>query len=379
MKKRLLGLLLVFALVLTSALPVFADYTKISDDADIQNAWERYVDLKAALEGNDVEALKAAYAAGEEANGALEWEDTEVLTAADEDFWEVTLTSQIVCNTEGFYSAFLADKNAKTALEFVEYYGMEDLEAYRETVVRFIPDIDAVFAEAQAMMPSEDILKVYDAYAGIQNALAFHSFDDDTRAAMEAMEAVLDIFNEMTEEDLAVLAQLLELENGEAAWNAVFSDWIDINILAEVDNRYRAFYDNPSEETAASFVEYYEAVFPENTEEAMIDPDLGRDFFWGIDDVYAEAQALLAGGGQDEGAPESTPEPTPESTPESTPELTPEPTPESTPEPTPEPESEKAPETGDANCLLPFAVVIAAGAAMIALRRAAQSDIWMSD
>ena len=352
-------------------MPVFADYTKISDDADIQNAWERYVDLKAALEGNDVEALKAAYAAGEEANGALEWEDTEVLTAADEDFWEVTLTSQIVCNTEGFYSAFLADKNAKTALEFVEYYGMEDLEAYRETVVRFIPDIDAVFAEAQAMMPSEDILKVYDAYAGIQNALAFHSFDDDTRAAMEAMEAVLDIFNEMTEEDLAVLAQLLELENGEAAWNAVFSDWIDINILAEVDNRYRAFYDNPSEETAASFVEYYEAVFPENTEEAMIDPDLGRDFFWGIDDVYAEAQALLAGGGQDEGAPESTPEPTPESTPESTPELTPEPTPESTPEPTPEPESEKAPETGDANCLLPFAVVIAAGAAMIALRRAA--------
>ena len=174
-------------------------------------------------------------------------------------------------------------------------------------------------------------------------------------AAMEAMEAVLDIFNEMTEEDLAVLAQLLELENGEAAWNAVFSDWIDINILAEVDNRYRAFYDNPSEETAASFVEYYEAVFPENTEEAMIDPDLVRDFFWGIDDVYAEAQALLAGGGQDEGAPESTPEPTPEST----------------PEPTPEPESEKAPETGDANCLLPFAVVIAAGAAMIALRRAA--------
>lgn len=347
MKKRLLGLLLVFALVFTSAMPVFADYTKISDDADIQNAWERYVDLKTALEGNDVEALKAAYAAGEEANGALEWEDTEVLTAADEDFWEVALTSQIVCNTEGFYSAFLADKNAKTALEFVEYYGMEEMEAYHATVVRFIPDIDAVFAEAQVMMPSEDILKVYDAYAGIQKALEFHSFDDDTRAAMEAMEAVLDIFNEMTEADLDVLAQLLELENGEAAWNAVFSDWVNINILAEMDNRYQAFCNNPTKETAAPFVDYYEAVFPANPEEAMISPDLVRDFFWGIDDAYAEALALLAGGGQDEGAPESTPAPTPE------------------------PESEKAPETGDANCLLPFAVVIAAGAAMIALRRAA--------
>ena len=342
MKKRLLGLLLVFTLVFTSAMPVFADYTKISDDADVQTAWEKYSDLKTALEGNDIEAVKAAYTACEEANGALDWDDVEVIEAADENFFSALAMGQIVGNAEGYYKAFVDDKNVKTAKDFVDYYGMDEMAEYRATVAKFIPDIDAAFAEAQAMMPSEDVLKVYDAYAGIQNALAFQYFDEDTRAAMEAMEAVLDIFNEMEEEDLAVLAQLLGMESAEAVSNAVFSDWVDLNILAAVDECYQAFMNEQNKETAQALVDYYEAVFPVNPDEAVIDADLVRSFFIDIDDVYAMAQEVLASDGEAGIAEDAS-----------------------------EVEGEKAPETGDATSLLPLAALAAAGAAMVALRRRA--------
>jgi len=342
MRKRLLGILLALTLVLTSAMPAMAETEKISDDPNVQNAWEKYVELKTALAGNDVDALRAEYTAQEEANEKLEMEDVEVIEAKDENFFGNLMTASVVLQTEEFYDAFLADKNALTAKDLVDYYGMEDVAEFESNIVQFIPDVDAVFAEAQGMMPSEDIIKVYDAYVGLANALEYWSVDDSTRDAVAAFDEVADIFNELSEEELETLALLMGVEDGAAAWNAVFGAVVDLNILITMDDVYQAYMSNPTEETAKAFVEYYEAVFPENPDDAMIDGELVHNFFMGIDDTYAEAKAFGADtGGETDGVAEEDIEE----------------------------EGEKAPATGDETSLLPLATLAVAGAAMVALRR----------
>ncbi|MBR3785940.1 MAG: hypothetical protein IKJ77_06010 [Firmicutes bacterium] len=343
MRKRLLGILLVLTLALASAVPAMAETEKISDDPNVQAAWEKYVDLKTALDGSDIEAVKTAYAAVEEANGALEWDDTELISEKDPEFMANLMEAAILVEVDKLYDAFVADKNTKTAKDFVDYYGMEDLADYRAGIAVFIPDVEAVYAEAQTMTPSENVIKVYDAYVGLANALEYWSVDESTREAVAAFDEVADIFNELSSEELADLALLMGEEDGPAAWNAVFSAVMDLNILISMDDVYQAYMNEPNAETAKAFAEYYEGVFPANPDDAMIDGELVRNFFMGIDDTYAEAKSLLAGGGQGDAVPE----------------------------PETETEGEKAPETGDANTLLPLAALAAAGAAMIALRRKA--------
>ncbi|MBR4020322.1 MAG: hypothetical protein IKI99_03335, partial [Firmicutes bacterium] len=318
-----------------------AETEKISDDPNVQTAWEKYEDLKTALTGNDVEALRTAVTALETANEKLEMEDVEVIEAKDPDFFDTMREASVTIQTADLYDAFLADKNAKTAKDFVDYYGMEDVQGFKTTIVKFIPDVDAVYAEAQTMMPSENVVKVYDAYVGLANALEHWSVGDSTREAVAAFDEVADVFNELSSEELADLALLMGVEDGPAAWNAVFSAVVDLNILISMDDVYQAYMNEPNAETAKAFVEYYEAVFPENPDDAMIDGELVRNFFMGIDDTYEEAKALLAGGGQGEAVPE------------------------------PEPEGEKAPATGDATSMIPLVTLAAAGAAMVALRRKA--------
>ena len=54
---------------------------------------------------------------------------------------------------------------------------------------------------------------------------------------------------------------LKKVENGEAAWNQIFADWVLANIILEVGEAYTAYSENPNEETAAALVAVYERVF----------------------------------------------------------------------------------------------------------------------
>ena len=264
MRKRLLGILLVLTLALASAVPAMAETEKISDDPNVQAAWEKYVDLKTALDGSDIEAVKTAYAAVEEANGALEWDDTELISEKDPEFMANLMEAAILVEVDKLYDAFVADKNTKTAKDFVDYYGMEDLADYRAGIAVFIPDVEAVYAEAQTMTPSENVIKVYDAYVGLANALEYWSVDESTREAVAAFDEVADIFNELSSEELADLALLMGEEDGPAAWNAVFSAVMDLNILISMDDVYQAYMNEPNAETA-------------NIEEAKAEAEAIRD------------------------------------------------------------------------------------------------------
>ena len=269
---------------------------------DAQKAgWSTYYDFKAAYTEGDIEALKAAAVAFEAANEDLEMEEQEFYAEMDEDFWSVLFGGNVAVTANGYYSEYTADKNAKTAYDFVGYYSQEDMEDYKADVLRFMPDMESVYEEAKADMPSENVIAVYEAYTGVQNALAFGYIDEDTYAVVEGFEAVLDAFNEMgiygdgetAEKDRADLAVLMGVEDGETAWNQIFGDWVNLNVLLEVEEVYQAYMKKSNAETADALVEKYDGIYndPNYVDEEL--RVLVESFFADIHDVYAEAKTLL--------------------------------------------------------------------------------------
>ena len=264
--------------------------------------WSAYYDFKAAYTAGNLEALKAAVEAFEAANEELEMEEQEFYGEMDDEFWTVLFGGNVVMTANGYYSDYTADKNAKTAYDFVSYYSQEDMEEYKADILRFMPDIEAVYEEAKANMPSENVVAVYEAYVGVQNALAFWIIDETTYAAVEGFEAVLDAFNEMgiygdaetAEKDRADLAALMGVEDGETAWYQIFGDWVNLNVLLEVDEIYQAYQKNPNAETATALIEKYDGIYndPNYVDEEL--RTLVENFFFDIHDAYAGAKALLA-------------------------------------------------------------------------------------
>ncbi len=264
---------------------------------DAQKAsWAAYYNMNSAFEGDDLDALKAAADAYTKANeeGNMDMTSLAALEAMDEDLWSVAFATNVVITASGYYDAYVADKNAKTAYDFVEYYGMEDVAPFKADIERFMPDIEAVYAEAQDDMPSEGVISVYEAYLGIQAVLQFGSLDEDAYAAVEAFEAVTDTFNELTDEEFEDLAALLGAEDGEAAWNQILGDWVTLNIIMNVDAAYQAYVNEPNAENAQALVDLYDSIFNDPTYSEAGFPELIREFLPGIDDVYAEAKAQLA-------------------------------------------------------------------------------------
>lgn len=321
-KKRLVGLLVTLCMILTIGIPtcVWADdcshnygkdavCTVCGDAPELTDAqktsWAAYCDFKAAYTAGDLEALKTATDAFEKANEDLEMEEQAFLSEMDEEFWGTLISANVVMTANSFYKEFVDNPTAKTAYDFVAYYDMDDLEEYKADIARFMPDIETVYAEAKAVMPAEDVVSVYEAYLNVQSALSWGSVDEDFYAAVDGFEAVLDAYNEMSDDSeeatqaRADLAALMGMENGEDAWSQILSDWVNMNIILSVDEVYQAYVENPSAETAVAFTELYDSLFndPAYADEERM--ELVRTFFYDIDDVYADAAALLAAGDED--------------------------------------------------------------------------------
>ena len=332
-----------------------ATVTQVSDDADVQAAYDAFVAMEAALEAKDLAALVVASNQLEKITDDFTDDQYEAWNglfsdeASLERYLDVLISTMYVTYTAEMAEAYQANPNAKTAMEFVEAYELT-VEAEMD-MEGFIPDIAAVYEAAKADMPSENVLTVYNAFVELQAALQWSI--DDLQVAVDAFyDGPVDAFNELTDEELNDLALLLEVEDGEAAWNLVLSDWVDANVLLAVNDVYLAYVENPNEETAAAVVEYYGYIYGEDAvygeEFAAIVDNLISDFI----NVYEEAVELLAAA--DEPATEDE---------------TPADTTETVDEAEDTEDTEKAPATGDTTSMLPFAGLIAAAAAMVALKK----------
>ena len=170
----------------------------------------------------------------------------------------------------------------------------EELEPdYGQLLAGWFLDIDSIYEDAKQNVPSQNVLDVYEAYEKVQTALSF-GYDEDFVKACEGFEAVLDVYNALSEDDLNTLAVLMGLGNGEEAFNQILFDWINANTILELGAVYDAYVSNPNADTAKALVEKYDEVFGNTELFTPEDFELFRNAVFGIGDYYEEAKMLLA-------------------------------------------------------------------------------------
>ena len=272
---------------------------KVSDDPAVQEAYDTYIALEKALADGDLAALKEAYNYLSKGEFETEAQQEEFDKIIDEKIgYEESLvalfSAAYVIDAADKYDAYKANKNIGTAYDFVDAVDTvtEDCELSMES---FVPGISADYEDAKAnYLPAENVLTVYKAYEElVLYSVELHYYDEDFFAAYEGFEAVLDEFNALTEDELADLAELMGVEDGEAAWNQIFSVWVNASTVMELGEAYTAYTEKPGKDTAAALVEVYERVFLSKDFFIEEDFELFREFFFDIDDVYAEAKALV--------------------------------------------------------------------------------------
>ena len=272
----------------------------VSEDAEIQAAYNAFVEISDALNTYDYDALKQALETFDEITAEFtdeqydEWD----LVVTDVIGYEEALTTVIcaamVIGTVEMMDAYQADPNAQTAYDFVYMY--EECVDSEIEIDLFIAEIESVYETAKTVdMPSEGVLEVYDAYTYLELALAFLEcgfYDEDFVDACEGFEAVLDIFNELTEDELTDLACLMDVEDAETAYNIILGNWINANLALELGAAYDAYLDNPEDETAASeFVEMYESIL--NDTQMLTDEDKAV-ILTSFEEAYEDAKNFLA-------------------------------------------------------------------------------------
>ncbi len=319
MKKRILALVLSLVMLLTCTMPAFAENdisdSDVSDsdvivitEEDIKAVCDAYMAEKTALEGNDKEKVLEAFdkfmAVADIYN---EFEDEHMAKLADmigctaDSVWstilDVHLSSGIISEVNGKADMFIDSPTQDNALDFVDYYDAvfsDDTDAETQALVRrYFPDIDDIHAEALALLPSKEVLRVHNAFLDLSSVLWSGDLYSLT-VAQNAFNDVLDIINNMSEKDFDDLGSLLGCD-GEEAYSRLLDINISGNVILETETRYYAYIENPTKETATSFIEYYDALFndPSYNDENL--RQLVRTYFYDIDTLYSKANALSLG------------------------------------------------------------------------------------
>ena len=300
MKKKILSFVLALTLVMAYAVPVAA--------ADVQEAYDTYLVLEKALADGDLAALEDA---------AKYLETLEFETDAQQDEFDALINEKVgvdnylttafsaayVIDANNKYEAYKADKNAATAYDFVAAVDTVTDE-YELSMEAFVPGISADYEDAKAnYLPDEDVVKVYEAYADVAYAMELGYYDSDFIEACKAFEDTLNIFNELTDAQLADLAVLMGASDGAEAWNLIFSDWINANLILQIGEAYDAWMENQNKETATAFVEAYESVLNDTQILTEADKELILVSF-GFDYEYGAAKAYLEGLSDEQGTSE---------------------------------------------------------------------------
>lgn len=301
MRKKIMSFIITVSMLFLFTMPALAAESTVApadvvtDDAAVQAAYDAYLEFTAAIENADLDALSNALVTFEAAAEVLSEEQQEELTALDDAFYDNLFTAAFIVGIADIHDAYAADPNVKTAVDLVDTYEVyvASDEEFASLIHTMIPEIEANYEQALTDMPSDSVLTVYNAYIELAYGLSI-GWGEDLDAGIAAFEAVTDVFNELTEEELDDLALLLEEEDGEAAWSVIFSDYVNANILNNVEDVYNAYAEDPTEETATAFVELYDGIFNDPSYDDPALRELVREMYMDIDDVYEDAKAFLS-------------------------------------------------------------------------------------
>lgn len=301
MRKKIMSFILTVSMLFLFTMPAFAAESSVAepanvvtDDEAVQAAYDAYLEFTAAMENADLDALLTALETFEAAAEVLSDEQQEELAALDDAFYDNLFSAAFISGIAVIHDAYVADPNVKTAVDFVDTYEVyvASDEEFASLMHAMIPELEEDYNQALTDMPSDSVLSIYNAYIELAYGL-FNGWGEDLDAGIAAFEAVIDVFNELTEEELDELALLLEEEDGETAWSLIFSDYVNANTLNNVEDVYNAYAEDPTKETATAFVDLYDGIFNDPSYDDPALRELVRELYPDIDDVYEDAKAFL--------------------------------------------------------------------------------------
>ena len=321
MKKKIVSLVLAVIMMFGTTFTAFAADTKV------QALYDKYVALETAYEGTSIDALRTASLALEEPfNDAMEdfsdaqWQEFGTLCGKDyeEALMEMLVTyiyANVIITIDDAENEYLATPNALNALNLCEAYesimlddtgiddsmieDVEDVEEIRADINRLIPTLTSSYNAAKNDLPSSAVMKIYDTYYELSNAL-WGEIEDVKAVVGDELTNTINSIDTLSAQDKADLEAILD----ETAAD-IKAEMIDMENEAKaillIADEYLAFDEDPNRETAKAFIDKYNEIFkgsqtPKATKEAI------EDFYYDLDERLDEAKAILEGKNPYEGS-----------------------------------------------------------------------------
>lgn len=275
---------------------VYDDYTVLQEALE-SNV---YATLKNAVDSFDTAAYEALESDDREALAELmDVKATEEKTAGEVAYYMILsdwIDANILLEMGEVYNAYLDDPtDVQMAYAFTDYYeniaNHDNSEGYYlNLVTTFYTDIAGNYIAAANILPPEEVLYVYQSFLPVQEALEYGNIAGLEEAVENFYDGVVDVFNELNEEELNGLAALMGAEDGAEAYEWLLSDWVDANVILEVDKVFSAYANDPNLETATKLVdmiEGYDEMYGEDRD--LLYTFYGEEF----DDFYNGAVKMV--------------------------------------------------------------------------------------
>ena len=295
MKKQLITIITVLMMIMSVSMTVYAE-----EETNITKAYNAYIQMKEALNNYDLDLLKSAYDDLEKYTydftdeQSSQWEKLIEDKETFDVYFDNAFKAAYIIDAIDKYEEFIADKNVKLAMNFVESY--EEALEINAPIDKMKEDIVAGYNEAKKLCPSDDVIAVCENYLKIKETLEYQNVFD-MEDVIADFNKVLDTFNAFGDEERSNLAELMEVNDGEEAFNTILSDWIDINIVYSFSKVYDAYGQNLNKKTASDYIEKYEAIFKDTSYEDANIRNYIREIYSDVDENYKYAKKYIAGNG----------------------------------------------------------------------------------
>ena len=298
--KKLVGIILVLCLMFSLAGISLA----VTEDPEVLAAYNDYKAIETALTGTDYDALKAAVDGLDEKTMQFSDEENEEWNRVVEEevgldaYFETVVSAATIIYAADTAEAFSNDPNAGTAMEFMGAYS--DAKAAGLPVDEMKPELIALYTEAEAYLPTDNVLKVYEAFYQVTEAVSYGDIEE-LKLAAAGYEEVLDVYENLSEEELEQLSELFGLDGAEDAKLQIDQAWETVKNIIEVVDAYEAYLADENPEKAKALI----AAVDKYDELTNGDRNLIGMFYADIDDAYALAEETIANGAEDDGKDES--------------------------------------------------------------------------
>ena len=143
------------------------------------------------------------------------------------------------------------------------------------------------FMKEFTLTVKDSIPVIAEAFSAVQKALKGNDLAELDKAA-EDFNKLLNIYNNLSEEQMTQLAEKMGYTSAEEAFITIFYDWIDTNVILTANDLMTACKEGGTEADKNLFLDFYKSVFLDPGEDAAATAGLIRKFLPEIDQLYKD-------------------------------------------------------------------------------------------